>query len=211
MGHPFKSAITSAATMSWSGRTFSEGGLMIGFNEVNNTPVTAGEVVVKVVVFFTDGYANVFETNFACRAAAINLGQGDPPFGQPTTSGGPWTTQFMDPAGGSDPACSDTTFKSIFDGSVKTISQNNQNVWNEGQLHALSVANQIRSAGILVYSIGVGTSLNVDFLKNVANDPTGSLYDSTQITGEAAFAPDASQLTTVFNQIADKILLRLSK
>jgi secreted protein with Ig-like and vWFA domain len=116
----------------------------------------------------------------------------------------------MDPAGGSDPSCSDTTFKSI-DGTTKTISANNQNVWNEGQLHALSVANQIRTAGILVYSIGLGGGLNQDFLRNIANDPAGSLYVTNQISGEAEFAPDASQLTAIFNQIATKILLRLTK
>ena len=211
MSQPFKSAITAAANaMSDSGRTFSEGGLMIGFNLVNNTPVTTGETVVKVVIFFTDGFANTFETNFACRVAPINLGQSDPPFGGSFSAGAPWFTEFMDPAGGSDPSCSDTTFKSI-DGTTKTISANNQNVWNEGQLHALSVANQIRTAGILIYSIGLGGGLNQDFLRNIANDPAGSAYNTNQISGEAEFAPDASQLTAIFNQIATKILLRLTK
>jgi len=212
MSQPFKSAIIAAApgVPQDGGRTFSEGGLMIGFNLVNNTPVTAGETVVRVIVFFTDGFANTFETNFACRVAPINLGQSDPPFGGSFSAGAPWSTEFMDPAGGSDPSCSDTTFKSI-DGTTKTISANNQNVWNEGQLHALSVANQIRTAGILVYSIGLGGGLNQDFLRNIANDPAGSLYVTNQISGEAEFAPDASQLTAIFNQIATKILLRLTK
>ena len=211
MSQPFKSAVTSAANaMGFNGRTFSEGGLMIGFNQVNNTPVAAGETVVKVIVFFTDGYANVFETNFACRVAAINLGQGDPPFGGATTCCGSWGTEFMDPSGGSDPACADTTFPSIT-GGTKTISSGNQNIWYEAQAHALAVANQIRDAKILIYSIGLGGGLNQDFLKNIANDPTGSTYDKTQISGEAVFAPDASQLQAVFDTIANKILLRLTK
>jgi Flp pilus assembly protein TadG len=212
MSQPFKAAITAAApgVPQDGGRTFSEGGLMIGYDLVNNTPVAPGEIVVKVVVFFTDGYANVFETNFACRAAAINLGQGDPPFGQPTSSGGPWATEFMDPAGGPDPVCSDTTFKSI-DNTIKAIDPATQNVWYESQAHALSVAAQMRASKILVYSIGLGGGLNQDFLRNIANDPTGSAYDSTQIAGEAVFAPTPAQLQAVFSQIATKILLRLSK
>ena len=212
MEQPFKSAITTAApgTKQDGGRTFSEGGLMIGFDQVNNTPVTTDESVVKVIVFFTDGFANTFQTNFACSATPINLGQSDPPFGGLFTAGAPWSTEFMDPACGKDPACGDTTFKSI-DGTTKTIDSMNQNVWNEGQLHALNVANQIRTANILIYSIGLGGALNQDFLKNIANDPTGSAYTTNQISGEAAFAPDASQLQAIFDTIANKILLRLTK
>jgi secreted protein with Ig-like and vWFA domain len=73
-------------------------------------------------------------------------------------------------------------------------------------MHALSVANQIRSAYILIYSIGVGNGLNQDFLRNIANDPSGSMYNANQISGEAVFAPDASQLQAVFDTIAAKVL-----
>ena len=183
---------------------------MIGFGQVKNTAVLPGETVVKVVVFFTDGYANVFETNFDCRAAAINLGQGDPPFVGLTSSGGPWATEFMEPSGGPDPSCSDTTFPSLT-GSNLAIDPATQNVWYEAQRHALSVANQIRSANILIYSIGLGIGGNQDFLKNIANDPTAPLYNPNQISGEAVFAPDVTQLQAVFDTIANKILLRLAK
>jgi hypothetical protein len=201
MEQPFKSDIIAAApgTAQDAGRTFAEGGLMIGFNQVKNAPVPPGQTAVKVIVFFTDGYANTFQTNFNCSTTPLNLGQDDPNFG------GPWSYEFMDPAGGSDPPCSSTTFPSI-DGSTKTISSLNQNVWNEGQLHALSVANQIRSANILIYSIGVGNGLNQDFLRNIANDPAGSMYNANQISGEAVFAPGPSQLQAVFDTIASKLL-----
>jgi hypothetical protein len=204
MEQPFTSAIETAANaMVFGGRTFAEGGLMIGFNQVNNTPVPMGETVTKVIVFFTDGYANTFQTNFSCRVAPINLGQSDPSFGG--SGGAPWGYEFMDPAGGVDPSCNSTTFPSI-DGTTKTISSLNQNVWNEGQLHALSVANQIRSANIVIYSIGIGDGLSQDFLRNVANDPAGSAYDPGQISGEAVFASDASQLEAAFEAIATKVL-----
>jgi hypothetical protein len=111
----------------------------------------------------------------------------------------------MDPAGGADPACGDTTFKSI-DGVTKTISVNNQNVWNEAHLHALAVAEQIRAANIHIYSIGLGVVSDQDFLRNIANDPAGSMYNANQISGEAVFAPDASQLQAVFQSIATEVL-----
>ena len=206
MEQPFRNDIKIAAYgMTFNGRTFAEGGLEIGFSLVNNTAVPTNGSVVRVIVFFTDGYANTFQTNLSCRAAPINLGQGDPPFGGSTSCCPPWDFEFLDPAGGSDPSCNSTTFPSI-DGTTKTISANNQNVWNEGHLHALNVANQIRSANILIYSIGVGTGLNQDFLRNIANDPAGSVYNPSQISGEALFASDASQLQAVFNMIATKVL-----
>jgi hypothetical protein len=206
MEQPFKNDITAAANaMSFFGRTFAEGGLQIGFAQVNNTVVRAGESAVKAIIFFTDGYANTFQTNFNCSVTPLNLGQSDPPIGGATNAGAPWSFQFIDPTGGSSGACGDTTFLSI-DGSTKTISQNNQNVWNEGQLHALSVANQIRSANIVIYSIGLGAGLNQDFLRNIANDPAGSAYNPSQVSGEAVLAPDAGQLQAVFDMIATKLL-----
>jgi hypothetical protein len=206
MEQPFRNDIKNAANaMSFAGRTFAEGGLQIGFNQVNNTPVPPGESVVKVIVFFTDGYANTFQTNFSCSATPINLGQGDPPIGGSTNAGAPWSFNFMDPTAGNNISCSSTTFPSL-DGTIKTISQNNQNIWNEAHLHALSVANQIRSANILIYSIGLGAGPDPDFLRNIANDPAGSAYNPSQISGEAVFAPDASHLQAVFDQIAAKVL-----
>jgi secreted protein with Ig-like and vWFA domain len=52
----------------------------------------------------------------------------------------------------------------------------------------------------------LGAGLNQDFLRNIANDPAGSLYNINQISGEAVFAPDASQLQAVFQSIATKVL-----
>jgi hypothetical protein len=206
MEQPFKSDIkTAASALTYNGRTFAEGGLQVGYILVNNAPVATNEDVAKVIVFFTDGYANTFQTNLSCRAAPINLGQGDPPIGQPTNAGAPWPTEFMDPSGGSDPSCNSTTFPSI-DGTTKTISQNNQNVWNEAHLHALSVATQIRSANIVIYSIGLGAAPDQDFLRNIANDPAGSAYNPGQDSGEAVFASDANQLQAAFDMIATKIL-----
>ena len=210
MQQPFRNKITTAANaLSFNGRTFSDGGLQSGFGQVKGAPVPAGTVI-KVVIFFTDGYANTFQDVFGCSPNPLNLGQGDPPFGGPTTCCGSWGFSFMNPVGGADTACSSTTFVSI-DGTTKTIGSNNQNIWNEGQLRALDTATKIRAAKIIIYSIGLGGGLNQNFLRNIANDPAGNAFDPNQTQGEAVFAPDNSQLQAVFDQIAGKILLRLTK
>jgi Flp pilus assembly protein TadG len=67
-----------------------------------------------------------------------------------------------------------------------------------------------------VYAIGMGTAITgqpaaEEFLREVANDPAASTFDSTLPIGEAVFASDAADLNQVFQEIAAKILLRLSK
>jgi hypothetical protein len=72
----------------------------------------------------------------------------------------------------------------------------------------------MRADGIIVYAIGVGTHINADFLAQVANDPSlaGTPgYVATSYDGEYVVANDVSQLSGVFQTIASKILLRLSK
>ena len=66
-----------------------------------------------------------------------------------------------------------------------------------------------------IYSIGMGTAITgqpaaQEFLREVANDPAASTYNSALPTGEADFT-DAADLNTVFQEIASKILLRLAK
>jgi Flp pilus assembly protein TadG len=67
-----------------------------------------------------------------------------------------------------------------------------------------------------VYAIGMGTAITgqpaaEEFLREVANDPAAATFDSTLPVGSAVFASDSTQLNTVFQEIAAKILLRLSK
>ena len=66
-----------------------------------------------------------------------------------------------------------------------------------------------------IYAIGMGTAITgqpaaQEFLREVANDPAASTYNSSLPTGEADFT-DAADLNTVFQEIASKILLRLAK
>jgi hypothetical protein len=67
-----------------------------------------------------------------------------------------------------------------------------------------------------IYAIGMGTAITgqpaaQEFLREVANDPAASTFDSTLPVGEAVFASDSSDLNQVFQEIAAKILLRLAK
>jgi Flp pilus assembly protein TadG len=67
-----------------------------------------------------------------------------------------------------------------------------------------------------VYSIGMGTAITgqpaaEEFLREVANDPSAATFNPNLPVGEAVFASDSSELNEVFQTIASKILLRLSK
>jgi Flp pilus assembly protein TadG len=79
--------------------------------------------------------------------------------------------------------------------------------WNQGKV--------IRSAGIYIYTIGLGgtpeQAIDSDFLMRLANDPTlpSSEYSSSQPTGLFVYAT-AGSLGQAFQQIASEIL-HLSK
>ncbi len=198
---PFKSAIISAVNaFVWSGATFSQGGLTNGLVMENNATVAPGESVVKVVVFCTDGLANVVQDTLNCPPSKlVNFG------GQDTgTSYG-----LYDPVTGNSISCGASQFHSAIDGSMKSLVR--ANISADATFRAVQVANQMRAAGIIVYAVGVGTGINATFLAQVANDPTTPGYVATSYDGEYVVANDVSQLSGVFQTIASKILLRLSK
>ena len=209
---PFKSAIISAVNaFDWNGATFSQGGLTNGLVMENNATVAPGESVIKVVVFCTDGLANIVQDTFNCPpTTTINFG------GQDTGTG----IGFYDPStgnqlcwldnGGMPPCCTAVSqFKSAIDGSMKSFVR--ANVSADATFRAVQVAQQMRAAGIIVYAIGVGTGINATFLAQVANDPSTPGYVATSYDGEYVVANDVSQLSAVFQTIASKILLRLAK
>lgn len=66
-----------------------------------------------------------------------------------------------------------------------------------------------------IYAIGMGTAITnqpaaQEFLREVANDKNASTFDSSLPVGEAVFT-NSTDLNQVFQTIAAKILLRLSK
>ncbi len=224
---PFKTAVINGALAlegNWLGATFSQGGLTNALVLENNASITAGEDVVKVVVFFTDGIANTVQQRLPCQSGStlFNFGGYDP--NTPSCPNPCTRVEFMDPISGTGscttlagnpPSCCPgvSTFFSARDNQPETIVHDN--VTPDAEYRAVQVADDMRVNKIAVYSIAVGGNLNFSFLAQVANDPqwlagtTG--YKATPYDGIFIVANDASELPEVFQKIADAILLRLSK
>lgn len=210
--HPFRNAIIADVNaFNWSGSTFSQGGLTNGLVLENNATIPSNESVIKIVVFCTDGLANIVQDTFPCPpSTTLNFG------GQDSGTG----VSFFDPTtgktlcsvgnGGAPSCCSGVSqFTSAVDGSMQPFIR--ANVTTDATYRAIQVAQQMRAAGIIVYAIGVGTGVNATFLAQVANDPSVAGYVATPYDGQYILANDPSTLSSVFQTIADKILLRLSK
>ena len=109
-------------------------------------------------------------------------------------------------------SCSAAGFRSAIDGTTKSFTR--ANITADGEYRSIQVANAMRAQHIIVYSIGEGTDVNLTFLQEVANDPSlaGTPgYAATPYDGEAMIANDPTELEQVFEQIAAKILLRLTQ
>ena len=226
INYNFISPITNAVkAMKFSGGTFGPGGLTLAKAQNDSVIVQSGQNVVKVVVYFTDGYVNEIQDTFNCPSAKlINYGGYD--------SG--TSVDFFDPTNGTDWGGVDshgyppydsnphyctgvTKFISAMNGSSKTFTRSN--VTADADYRALQTATAMRAEnpGMYVYAIGLGSSVDQSFLKQIANDPGSSTYNPAQPAGMAVFATNcpSSQCTTqlqqVFQTIAARILLRLAQ
>ena len=210
---PFKSVITSAVnSLTFGGATYTDGGLRLALQQNSSVPVATNDNTVRIVVLFTDGYANTFQGTWPTNKT-FNVGGFDPPASSyaildPRTGGQlpNSSSTFTGPAPSYCPTM--VNFVSV-DGTTKSVTP--ANCTAEGQLRALATATAIRSANMYVYCIGLGNALDKNLLLQAANDPTASTYNPNQPAGVALFAPNASQLQTVFQQIASKILMRLTQ
>jgi hypothetical protein len=136
--------------------------------------------------------------------------------------------QFFNPSScsSSNDTCSTTTCKATTfpDQQTGVAEELNDVTWcgagstkaSDAMYRAIQVANNMHANKTYVYSIGMGTAITgqpiaQDFLRQVANDPSSSTFNPNQPIGEAVFASDSTELTQVFQTIASKILLRLSK
>lgn len=223
--HNFITPITNAAkALSFVGGTFGLGGLTAAKAQNESVSVQPGQNVVKVAVYFTDGYVNVIQDTFNCgpgHPTLYNYG------GYDTGT----SVDFFDPSSGTDwggldaqgyprhspsPDCTGVTkFTSAIDGTLKSFSR--ANVTADAQYRALQIANAMRTEGMVVYSIGLGSNVDQSFLRQIANDPASPSYNSSQPQGLAVFASNcpstqcSAELLQVFQTIAAKILLRLTQ
>jgi Flp pilus assembly protein TadG len=213
MRQPFKSLVVNAANnLNFDGYTCTEGSLKLAKEQNDSVVVPANENVVKLVVLFTDGLANGFgytwPTNKTYNVSGSDSGSYYYILHPGTGNVLPNSSSRYSSA---PPAYCPTmtTFRST-NGTTKTVTPSN--IRNEGDLRVLGRANEIRAAGQLVYCIGLGgTSVDVNMLKKAANTPDSSTFNPNQPVGECVIASSASQLQVVFQQIASKILLRLTK
>ncbi len=243
IGYNFITPITNAVNAmksKFSGGTFGPGGLTDAKAQNDSVAVQPGQNVVKVVVYFTDGYVNTIQDTFTCTSTwgktlynyggfdADNCGYGSRP-----------CVDFFDPSTGTDlankdyssgvdkngnpghqptPDCTGVTkFTSQQSGTLTTFSRTA--VTSDAKYRALQTATAMRTEnpGMLVYSIGLGSSVDQAFLRQIANDPASSTYNPNQPAGEAVFASNCpssqcnAELQQVFQIIAAKILLRLTQ
>lgn len=158
----------------------------------------------KVVVFFTDGRPTAFrgDLNGQDRILAI------PQTG--SNIAGYWDNPDQLPSNSSTSNDGCSGWNSCFG-------------WTEpvARAHArqlgLDRASEMRNAGIFVYSIGLGNPLlsdplwqpDMDYLRQIANED--GISDASQPRGKSYFAPSANELRSVFEQVANDLLVRLSQ
>ena len=204
----FVNPITNAVNrMGFVGATYSQGGLLNGQVQINSVAVAPGANVVKVAVFFTDGWANTVQNNLICPpSTSLNFGGCAPP-----ESAAGWCSgvSFMDPVTGNSRSCGASSFPSQLTGTNQPLTQ--ANIANDAMYRAVQVANSMRGQNIVIYSIGLGDKISQAFLQQIANDPASSTFNANLPVGQAVFAPTAADLQTVFQTIASEILLRLSQ
>jgi hypothetical protein len=198
--------ISAANAMRFGGATFAQGGLLDGQAQINSVPLTGN--VIKVAVFFTDGWANTNQDTLACPTRTlINYGGCSPPEAAVGWCGPGFA--FINPNTGNTTSCRATQFFSQQNQKMEPL--NITNISNDALYRAIQLSNQMRAQGIVVYSIGLGDKISQTFLQQIANDPNSPTFDPSQPVGEAVFAPTATDLQSVFQTIASKILLRLTQ
>ncbi len=223
----FITPITNAANAlsgHFTGGTFGPGGITLAKSQNESVPVDPGQNVVKVAVYFTDGYANVIQDTLSCNGTMTLYNYGGYDSGNTIEFFSPTTgSSLATYTSGSHPTWSPSNFclknlagfTSAIDGTTKAFTATN--VAADARYRVLQTANAMRAEGMYLYSIGLGSKVDDAFLQQIANDPASLSYDSSQPVGMAVFAKNcpssqcSAELQQVFQTIAAQILLRLTQ
>jgi len=159
----------------------------------------------KVVVFFTDGRPTAFRGNINGQDRMMAV--------YTTSANGRMRGYFNYP----DNLPTDES-------ATASGCRNSTNCWGwtepeireQGRQTGIAWANEIRSDGTYLYAIGLGNPNasnpilvpDMDYLRLLANEDW--VASSSQPPARAYFAPSASELDDVFNQVAQDLLVRLA-
>ncbi|MEE9185346.1 MAG: VWA domain-containing protein [Acidimicrobiia bacterium] len=202
---PFQVAITSEiGNMNSAGYTNTGEGLRTGFEQMQNAPLRQRST--KVVVFFTDGRPTAIRGLFDGVDRVIVV-PGD--LSATTVSGYyNYSTLVTDPS---------PPVQRPFNG-CDNVSQcfglTENTVRKQARQNGMDQANQIRSAGYILYTIALGNPgggappPDLDYLRILANED--GVADPNQPKGRMFFAPTSAELSKVFDLVAQDLLVRLA-
>jgi hypothetical protein len=204
MQKPFKARVNSATlALVPLGGTASSSGMADGWAQIRNFTVPSGEVVQKVMVFCTDGFANTFSNGFNCGIR--NIYEDGTTLFDPNNSCNQGRGSCTIPA--TIPSANPT-----FSGYTTINTSSTAQMDAEAKARVLDWANQARAAGVFVYSIGLNCDSQAapaDFLAQVAN--VDGVVNQDQPIGLSLIAPTSQAIHEAWVTIAKAILLRLTQ
>jgi hypothetical protein len=208
MKKPFKQGITTnALALTPENWTASQPGMADGWKQVNSFTPAAGEVVQRVIVFFTDGIANTFSNNFPTCGGIRNV---TPP-GAGATLFNPSVANCASISCGSKPATI-PSMDPAYTGLANINLSDKTQMEKEAEARTLIYAEQARAAGTFIYTIGLSYTpgvINSNFLAKVAN--VQGIVNQDEPIGLSLIAPTGDDLHEAFRTIAKAILLRLTR
>ena len=220
LGHNFASSIGTTITgMQAVANTNLSDGLLDGYQQLRSDQNPAS---IQCIVFFTDGRPTALRDVFMVNGNPIDgviAGDQNP--------GGNVAGQLYRPDRIDQRINGANYTANTFPNGLARTVVNLQSTANQNLLTAAALA---RSQDITIYTIGLGNPIQPEVWKQpdaalliqVANAPegidprTGGMlqnpnYNSNQPTGAFYFAPDATELSNVFEQVARDIVLRLTQ
>ncbi len=177
-------------------------GLRLAYEQMTGPALQARSA--KAVVFFTDGRPTAFRDQISGEDRFMAV-----PWATASRLSGYWDSPASHPS-------------DVYTSPTGCNGASNCFGWTEPQARAASLqagldrANDLRSAGVIIYSIGLGNPFesdpmkvpDMDYLREIANESGAT--NSGQPAGKAYFAPSPAQLEGVFDQVAQDLLVRLA-